>query len=189
MVLTVEWRTSPESHQLCSLLVCRYLGCDPLSPTRKAVVHLTAAGASRDFSALAFIFVVLKIVLYARWCPQVTGNQCFRRKLDRISRSRRYPKQACEWVPAGFRPVPGAHSFWIGKNCQMTLHEIQMKERLMERNKNPPPFSLEGPGREVQQLQNMALGVAMVVCLLFKGKSFPFLFFFSLTVTLKNVKI
>ncbi|KAM7326519.1 hypothetical protein ACRRTK_014997 [Alexandromys fortis] len=44
-----------------------------------------------------------------------------------------------------------------------------MKERLMERNKNPPPFSLEGPGREVQQLQNMALGVAMVVCLLFKA--------------------
>lgn len=61
----------------------------------------------------------------------------------------------------------------------------------MERNKNPPPFSLEGPGREVPQLRDMALGVAMVVCLLFKGRSFPFFlfFFFFLTVTLKNVKI
>lgn len=53
-----------------------------------------------------------------------------------------------------------------------------MKDRLMERNKNPPPFSLEGPGREVPQLRDMALGVAMVVCLLFKGRSFPFFLFF-----------
>lgn len=48
----------------------------------------------------------------------------------------------------------------------------------MERNKNPPPFSLEGPRRDIQQLRDMALGVAMVVCLLFKGRSFPFCFFF-----------
>ncbi|XP_007651055.2 epigen isoform X3 [Cricetulus griseus] len=35
--------------------------------------------------------------------------------------------------------------------------------------KNPPPFCLGGPVKEVQQLQDMALGVAMAVCLLFKA--------------------
>lgn len=65
-MLTIEWRISPASQRLCSLLVCRHLGCDPLSPARKAVVHLTAAGASGDYSALALVLVVLKIVLHAR---------------------------------------------------------------------------------------------------------------------------
>ncbi|XP_052591945.1 epigen isoform X1 [Peromyscus californicus insignis] len=44
-----------------------------------------------------------------------------------------------------------------------------MEERLRESNKNPPPFSLGGPGKEVQQLQDMALGIPMAVCLLFKA--------------------
>ncbi|XP_031197963.1 epigen isoform X1 [Mastomys coucha] len=44
-----------------------------------------------------------------------------------------------------------------------------MEERLRECNKNPPPFRLGGPGKELQQLQDMALGVPIAVCLLFKA--------------------
>ncbi|OBS75615.1 hypothetical protein A6R68_17933 [Neotoma lepida] len=44
-----------------------------------------------------------------------------------------------------------------------------MEERLRERNKNPPPFSPGEAGKEVRQLQDMALGIPMAVCLLFKA--------------------
>lgn len=44
-----------------------------------------------------------------------------------------------------------------------------MEERLRARSKNPPPFCLGGPEKELRQLQDMALRVPIAVCLLFKA--------------------